>query len=178
MSFIRVIKSLACNHGRTNNRRFFSANVYGLNSTGIKCIPINQVAQADGATLHDWHAEIVALRTFNHYLLCECLELATSPDKISPIIRIRGLDELSEDRGLQPFSIHDDLELHMYSSEAPCGDASMELVIEAQVDPKPWSLCDDIERTPGMLRGRAGFAELGIVRRKPGRDLTVCMIDL
>ncbi|KAI4098220.1 MAG: hypothetical protein L6R37_006619 [Teloschistes peruensis] len=137
--------------------------------TGIKCIPIDQVAQANGSTLHDWHAEIVALRTFNHFLLRECLDLATSPDKISPIIRFRDPGELSEGRGLQPFSIHDDLELHMYSSEAPCGDASMELVIEAQVDPKPWSMYDSIERTPQLLRGRGGFAELGIVRRKPAR---------
>ncbi|KAL8762313.1 MAG: hypothetical protein Q9203_007628 [Teloschistes exilis] len=139
---------------------------------GIKCIPIDEIAQANGSVLHDWHAEIVALRTFNHFLLRECLNLATSPDKVSPIIRFRDPDELSEGRGLQPFSIHDDLELHMYSSEAPCGDASMELVIEAQVDPKPWSMYDSIERTPQLLRGRGGFAELGIVRRKPGRDLS------
>lgn len=61
----------------------------------------------------------------------------------------------------------------MYSSEAPCGDASMELIIEAQVDPRPWSMHDSDEGTPQMLRGRGGFAELGIVRRKPGRNLSV-----
>ncbi|KAL8676683.1 MAG: hypothetical protein Q9186_006816 [Xanthomendoza sp. 1 TL-2023] len=142
--------------------------------TGMKCLPINQVAEANGSILHDWHAEIVALRAFNHFLLRECLELVDSPTKISPIIRRRDVGEISMENGLQPFSIHDDLQLHMYSSEAPCGDASMELLMEAQVDATPWptdQLHPATKKLPGLLRGRESFADLGIVRRKPGAVL-------
>ncbi|KAI4121557.1 MAG: hypothetical protein LQ338_006302, partial [Usnochroma carphineum] len=144
------------------------------NSTGMKCLPVNQVAEANGSVLHDWHAEVVALRAINHFLLHECLDLATSPTKISPIIRRKGTHEMSALNGLQPFAIHDDVHLHMYSSEAPCGDASMELLMEAQVDPTPWpidQLHPATRKLPGLLRGRESFAELGIVRRKPGADL-------
>lgn len=80
---------------------------------------------------------------------------------------------MSEAGGLQPFSIRDDLRLHMYSSEAPCGDASMELLMETQADPTPWpvaGLHHALGPVPGLLRGRESFAELGIVRRKPGAD--------
>ncbi|KAL8754973.1 MAG: hypothetical protein Q9184_004941 [Pyrenodesmia sp. 2 TL-2023] len=143
-------------------------------STGMKCLPIDQVAQANGSVVHDWHAEVVALRAFNHFLLHECLELSTSSTRTSPIIRRREAHEISDLLGLQPFSIHDDLKLHMYSSEAPCGDASMELLMEAQVDATPWPverLHPATKKLGGVLLGRESFAQLGIVRRKPGRDL-------
>ncbi|KAL8879274.1 MAG: hypothetical protein Q9198_003088 [Flavoplaca austrocitrina] len=140
--------------------------------TGMKCLPVNQVAEAKGFVLRDWHAEIVAIRAFNHFLIQECLELATSPANTSTIIRRREAHEHSAAEGLQPFAIHNDLQLHMYSSEAPCGDASMELLMEAQVDATPWPI-DQLhlgrKKSPGLLRGRESFAELGIVRRKPAR---------
>ncbi|KAL8959658.1 MAG: hypothetical protein Q9193_003515 [Seirophora villosa] len=140
--------------------------------TGMKCLPIDQVARANGAVLHDWHAEIVALRAFNYLLLNECLDLAASPTSLSPVVRRRAPHEMSELGGMQPFSIHEDLRLHMYASEAPCGDASMELLMEAQADPTPWpveQLHPGTKKLPSPLRGRGSFAELGIVRRKPAR---------
>ncbi|KAL8901060.1 MAG: hypothetical protein Q9207_005381 [Kuettlingeria erythrocarpa] len=142
--------------------------------TGMKCLPIDQVAQANGSVVHDWHAEVVALRSFNHFLLHECLELSTSPTRTSPIVRRREAHEISDILGLQPFSIHDNLKFHMYSSEAPCGDASMELLMEAQADATPWPLDrrqPATQKLPGLLPGREFFGQLGIVRRKPGADL-------
>lgn len=78
----------------------------------------------------------------------------------------------------QPFAIKDDVRIHMYCSEAPCGDASMELTMDAQDDATPW----DVPLSPASvacpesrvsaapeLRGRGYFSELGIVRRKPSR---------
>ncbi len=145
----------------------------------MKCLPINQVAEAKGSVLRDWHAEIVAIRAFNHFLMQECLELATSPATTSTIIRRRKAHELSAAEGLQPFAIHDGFQLHMYSSEAPCGDASMELLMEAQVDATPWPI-DQLhparKNPPALLRGRESFAELGIVRRKPGATLAVHLV--
>ncbi|KAL8937060.1 MAG: hypothetical protein Q9211_003882 [Gyalolechia sp. 1 TL-2023] len=142
--------------------------------SGMKCLPVDQVAEAKGSVLHDWHAEVVALRAFNHLMLHECLELATSPSKLSSLVRQREADEISERDGPQLFAIRHGLQLHMYSSEAPCGDASMELLMEAQADPTPWpidSLHPATKKLSGQLRGRESFAELGIVRRKPGADL-------
>ncbi|KAK7426789.1 hypothetical protein QQZ08_006690 [Neonectria magnoliae] len=62
----------------------------------------------------------------------------------------------------------------MYCSEAPCGDASMELTIAAQQDASPWQAPVQ-DRPPSesepeaSLPGRAYFSQLGIVRRKPAR---------
>ncbi|KAB8294931.1 hypothetical protein EYC80_006886 [Monilinia laxa] len=62
----------------------------------------------------------------------------------------------------------------MYCSEAPCGDASMELTMAAQEDPTPWDLPSnpDPDSETGNrteLPGRANFQLLGRVRRKPSR---------
>ncbi len=56
----------------------------------------------------------------------------------------------------------------MYCSEAPCGDASMELVMEAQEDATPWAVSVPDEGIASGLLGRGSFSQLGIVRRKPG----------
>lgn len=82
-----------------------------------------------------------------------------------------------------PFLWRDDVTLHMYCSEAPCGDASMELVIAAQDDAAPWDAplsrqmmdksgisTPSPESMPDLLLlGRACFSHLGVVRRKPAR---------
>lgn len=83
----------------------------------------------------------------------------------------------------QPFAIKEDVEIHMYCSEAPCGDASMELVMGAQADPTPWTetppaIPSAVLLSSGssaydsdlpLLRGRSHFAYLGAVRLKPSR---------
>lgn len=85
----------------------------------MKCLPAAKVASANGSILHDWHAEIVALRAFNRFLLEECRSLALSGASSSAYIRRRRVDELSQDHS-QPFTIREDVKLHMYCSEAPC----------------------------------------------------------
>jgi tRNA-specific adenosine deaminase 1 len=73
----------------------------------------------------------------------------------------------------------------MYCSEAPCGDASMELVMDAQEDATPWTsppptisaVPSDTTNSPdstteaaiSALRGRSNFSALGLVRLKPSR---------
>lgn len=147
-------------------------------STGMKCLPQNKIAQAQGIVLHDWHAEVLALRSFNRFLLEECQALAMSQKTYSEIIRFRASDERN-DIHPQPFAIRDDISLHMYCSEAPCGDASMELVQASQADGEPWVVpspapsarkLGENERMEILeLQGRSYFSELGTIRRKPSR---------
>lgn len=137
-------------------------------ATGMKCLPASKLSFLDsGAVLHDWHAEILAIRAFNHFLLQECHQLASCANYTSPVLRRRQAPEMSEAQGLEPFSICKDLRIMMYCSEAPCGDTSMELVMEVQDDPTPWPVTVSGDRsTPGLL-GRGSFSQLGVVRRKP-----------
>lgn len=134
----------------------------------MKCLPAAKVPRAAGLVLHDWHAEVLAIRAFNHFLLQECLKILESQHYTSSFIRRRKEGETSEVNGVQPFALRENLKLFMYSSEAPCGDASMELVMEAQDDATPWLVAEKpIPEQIPTLKGRANFSELGIIRRKP-----------
>lgn len=163
----------------------------------MRCLPQVKIPQIAGNVLHDWHAEIVAIRAFNCWLLDSCRSLtsevtenaaAETPRVVektmagelveasafdaSVWLRERGIEERTP-QTLQPFAIRDDVHIFMYCSEAPCGDASMELVMAAQDDATPWetpaTLENDTAATEPSLKGRGSFSELGIVRRKPSR---------
>jgi tRNA-specific adenosine deaminase 1 len=144
----------------------------------MKCLPHNKIPSAHGNILHDWHAEVLAIRAFNRFLLDQCLLALTPPYPPSDWIRTRPASEHSPHQP-QPFTIRDDVQIHMYCSEAPCGDASMELVMDAQEDATPWTtppptLSTDNPDTStedqlSALRGRSNFSHLGSVRYKPSR---------
>ena len=136
----------------------------------MKCLPANQTALlASGTVLHDWHAEILAIRAFNHFLLQEAYLLASSPTYTSCILHRKDTQELgSQSSRSQPYAVHEDLKIMMYCSSAPCGDASMELVMEAQEDATPWPVLPPSENGKQQtLLGRGSFSQLGVVRRKP-----------
>ncbi|KAE9380065.1 hypothetical protein N431DRAFT_432377 [Stipitochalara longipes BDJ] len=146
-------------------------------ATGMKCLPQNKIFQAQGVTIHDWHAEILAIRSFNRSLLQECDYLVKSNDISNKFIRRRSRDEQTESH-FQPFALNDGISLHMYCSEAPCGDASMELTMAAQEDSTPWELPTlsnnipsppSLSSQPSLLHGRGYFSALGQVRGKPSR---------
>lgn len=140
-------------------------------ATGMKCLPTSKLSSANGNVLHDWHAEVLAMRALNHFVLQECKALAEGKD--SAYIRRKTDGE----PGTQPFTWREEVALHMYCSEAPCGDASMELTMSAQDDASPWEaplpphLMDKVDSdSPELaLLGRACFSQLGVVRRKPSR---------
>ncbi|KAI8936599.1 hypothetical protein NX059_007000 [Plenodomus lindquistii] len=148
----------------------------------MKCLPSNKLPAAHGNILHDWHAEVIAIRAFNRYLLDQFLLLSTSPYTPSTFLQRRPLNEQTETQP-QPFTIKDDVHIHMYCSEAPCGDASMELVMSAQEDATPWTSApptitsattdpctsQPIPDEAAALRGRSNFSLLGLVRCKPSR---------
>lgn len=141
-------------------------------ATGMKCLPRSKLPLANGVVLHDWHAEILAIRAFNRFLIDDCADLAAKGLRCSDWLARRSDEELTEHE-FQPYDIKDGVGIHMYCSEAPCGDASMELVMMEQEDDTPWPVPSPI-RFPGNesevleLRGRSHFSELGAVRRKPG----------
>ncbi|KAF2455837.1 adenosine deaminase/editase [Lineolata rhizophorae] len=135
-------------------------------ATGMKCLPTSRLPQASGNILHDSHAEILAIRAFNRFLLDECAALKADSNRF---VRRREWIELSDEEP-QPFALVQDVKIHMYCSEAPCGDASMELTMAAQKDVTPWEVPPAAEDgAQEKLRGRGYFSELGIVRRKPSR---------
>lgn len=169
----------------------------------MKCLPASKLPTAHGTILHDWHAEVLALRAFNHFVLEECKAILDQGRAYSsPYLRLRTdaagrpLDDCSRGE-TQPFVWREDVSLHMYCSEAPCGDASMELTIAAQADAAPWEAplprhlmerngfhtapsttntkTDEVTAATAsaapdlLLLGRACFSHLGVVRRKPAR---------
>lgn len=154
----------------------------------MKCLPQSKIPLANGNVLHDWHAEVLAIRSFNRFLIDECEELAREgfgEGREGKWVKWReeglryaaagegharegsentnGDSTFNSDQQGQPFALQDDVRIHMYCSEAPCGDASMELTMAAQEDDTPWEKQED-----GLL-GRGNFDQLGIVRRKPSR---------
>ena len=153
----------------------------------MKCLPASKLPQARGTVLHDWHAEVLAIRAFNRFVLEECRQLALRPDAESLFLRRRtpaDHDEVIVPASAgPPFLWRPDVRLHMYCSEAPCGDASMELTMAAQEDAAPWEVpapaaatTTSTVRNSGTpppetapLPGRAYFSLLGAVRRKPAR---------
>ncbi|KAK5707733.1 hypothetical protein LTR97_000271 [Elasticomyces elasticus] len=160
-------------------------------ATGMKCLPHAKLPLANGNVLHDWHAEILAIRAFNRWLLDECEELVRKGKEAesrwvawrqefkaenSCSAQATGHEHLVDPEATkdqcpgpdwqgQPFSIRDDVRIHLYVSDAPCGDASMELTMATQPDSAPWTS----QPADGEMLGRGNFDRLGVVRRKPAR---------
>lgn len=158
----------------------------------MKCLPANKLPLAHGTTLHDWHAEVLALRAFNRFLLDELLTLLSNPHPHPPSPYLLPVPSNAQTpSNPHRFTLHPDIRIYMYCSEAPCGDASMELTMALQDDATPWTgaaptvsnastLHQDDAQTaaqapghensaPHALRGRTHFSHLGLVRCKPSR---------
>ncbi|KAI5202281.1 adenosine-deaminase domain-containing protein [Aureobasidium subglaciale] len=127
-------------------------------ATGMKCLPRYKIQGLNGNVVHDSHAEILALRAFNRFLLDQSALLCADPT---------ADNVLQSSPTHQPFTIDPSVTIHMYCSEAPCGDASMELTMAQQDDQSPWTSAAEVE--PDELFGRGYFGTLGVVRRKPAR---------
>jgi tRNA-specific adenosine deaminase 1 len=143
-----------------------------LSRTGSKCLPVSAISKCDGMVLHDSHAEVLALRALNRFLLSEVLAVLQKGlvQYVSPFISFRAIEVNQRPEQLcprQPFEIRGNVSIWMFSTEAPCGDASMEvLMAEKEGDVEPWDRnldCKDV------LQGRGYFSALGTVRRKPSR---------
>jgi tRNA-specific adenosine deaminase 1 len=84
----------------------------------MKCLPASKLAGAKGVAIHDWHAEVLAIRTLNRFLLDECQSIIDSSHDVPGAILQRN--EESNEGYTRPFRVKDDVKLHMYCSEAPC----------------------------------------------------------
>lgn len=142
----------------------------------MRCAPRSKLDKSQGHIVHDSHAEILAIRAFNRVLLLDCAKVVEEYGTDEKACRLDSLVEYigtsKPNRGDDgvPFRFRNDLKIFQYSSEAPCGDSSMELIMASQQDASPWT-----EQQPGQheqprMHGRGYFADLGIVRRKPGRS--------
>ncbi|KAJ5748345.1 uncharacterized protein N7511_010041 [Penicillium nucicola] len=171
----------------------------GYLSTGAKCLSASHIPRCQGLVLHDCHAEILAMRAFNYWLLTEChgllseeRQMAKNKDTsdprntktpFSPFIRRRTEEHDDGSKASTewpPFEFHSDIKIYMYCTCAPCGDSSMELCMASQEDATPWEVLrepisasenQELEASDAdkMLDGRAHFSLLGVVRRKPAR---------
>ncbi|KAI0253144.1 adenosine deaminase/editase [Lactifluus subvellereus] len=128
---------------------------------GVKCLPASHLP-ALGDALHDSHAEVIARRGAIRWLLEEVQRDAQAPGSSAWVC--------AREDGL--YAPRDDVQLWMYASTVPCGDASMGLLAAAQ-DPEVSARMDAVVRPllqPGTpSRGRDGYARVGVLRTKPGR---------
>lgn len=125
-------------------------------ATGVKALPDKNRAFSNGLLVHDMHAEILAIRLFNWFLLDEALRLDKN----------KCASEIVEKTDDGHFRIKDRIELALYVSEPPCGDASMSLLSQ---DKEAWEEGPRKRQKTSILRGRDHFHKLGLVRTKPGR---------
>lgn len=143
-------------------------------ATGTKCLSASALPKCHGMVLHDSHAEILALRGFNYWLLTEVQNILHRPAYQSPFLELAGGPESDHnpDTPLStfcpPLRLKQDVSIHFFTTEAPCGDASMEILMSCMPleETEPWPV-DDNALT--ALQGRGHFSLLGYVRRKPAR---------
>ncbi|KAK9372284.1 adenosine deaminase/editase [Lipomyces chichibuensis] len=132
-------------------------------ATGVKAMPDNTVATAGGRILHDCHAEILAIRAFNRYLINECQKLDGDESYFSRCV-VRNAN--TESRNFKRFRLGEKCQIYLLATEVPCGDASMEQIGAGTKEAWDATL---LERGR-PLKGREYFSEIGQVRTKPGRS--------
>ncbi|KAJ2911064.1 hypothetical protein GGI21_000233 [Coemansia aciculifera] len=138
--------------------------------TGLKCLHSGQL-RTFGDTVHDSHAEIVARRALLVHLMNELRQAMTPTLAAGP----PQLFERQPDSSRYRLAKH--LRVHLYTSQCPCGDATVESLKTAEDD----DTADD-ESGPshskrrridgegdGVIRGHQSFSSLGTLRLKPGR---------
>lgn len=148
-------------------------------ATGTKSLPVSALPKCKGLILHDCHAEILALRGFNYWLLSEMRRMLESDSYSSAWLEFTALRSeehySSQTSHLFLFCLRKGVEVSLFSTEAPCGDASMELLMSATEaagrDITPWPTTTTVQdaSVPPLPPGRGCFSNLGALRRKPAR---------
>lgn len=94
--------------------------------SGVKCLNYKNMSAA-GDCVHDMHAEVICRRSFIRFVLQELHRTATTKD--SAVFMLN-----TSTSATFPFSLKEGLKFHMYISQAPCGDASMESILAEQTE--------------------------------------------
>ncbi|ODV81278.1 uncharacterized protein CANTADRAFT_46365 [Suhomyces tanzawaensis NRRL Y-17324] len=123
-------------------------------ATGVKALPNKAREYSNGLMVHDMHAEVLVLRLFNWYLLEQC-----------HLVKNSQTSQLVEEHN-GGYRIRPGIQLALYISEPPCGDASMGALMEHDLE--PWKKKQKLGQQ--VTRGRGHFDQLGVVRTKPGRN--------
>ncbi|KAK5046932.1 hypothetical protein LTR84_007286 [Exophiala bonariae] len=128
-------------------------------ATGTKCLPATALPKG-----------------FNYWLLSEIKTAIEDCAYTSPFIEFSSTNASSKPTDhcnktqSRAFRLRDDVSLYLFTTEAPCGDASMELLMNSMSPgtAEPWET-HDLESLATSLQGRGHFSMLGYVRRKPAR---------
>ncbi|KAJ3306868.1 hypothetical protein HDV03_003905 [Kappamyces sp. JEL0829] len=133
--------------------------------TGLKCLAPSK-ADAMGRLVKDSHAEVIAHRNLKRFFMQEMLSCRSG--QCSDYI-------LASD---STFRLKDHVEIALYISQSPCGDASMGYIEQLQSNAervgnlekkrKYDELCEPDARET-VIRGRHDYSSLGRLRTKPGR---------
>jgi len=124
----------------------------------VKCLPHSKVLLANGLALHDSHAEILAIRGFNRFLLDELGRIDNDEDYES--------SWLKKDTVEYPYRFTGS-DIYLFVSGTPCGDASLDLLAEDPNNAVPWTLPEGSSQ-PEIIRGHEYVWQHGKVRFKPG----------
>ncbi|KAJ3976975.1 hypothetical protein EV361DRAFT_161440 [Lentinula raphanica] len=136
--------------------------------TGTKCLPETRIA-FQGEAVNDSHAEILARRGALRWLLEEIIR---EKDQGSQWI------ERLQDVQHHHYRFREGIQLHLYISTVPCGDASTRFLAAFQ-DPEMASLKDSSHGVGAVkvhsegirtaARGRDNYHLFNVLRTKPGR---------
>ncbi|KAF7776109.1 hypothetical protein Agabi119p4_4502 [Agaricus bisporus var. burnettii] len=140
-------------------------------STGTKCMPAIKYSPR-GELVHDSHAEVLARRGAARWLLEEIGRISDSREYISEwLTRTDTTPSIDPDQPPR-YKLRDGVEVNMYISTLPCGDASMGYL--ASIQDKTMAALKSINTFPVLAphqasRGRDNYNRLGVLRTKPGR---------
>ncbi|XBW35360.1 hypothetical protein QEN19_000925 [Hanseniaspora menglaensis] len=150
-------------------------------SSGAKCL--NEVdlkrENVNGRLIHDSHAEILSLRSFNLLVMNHMKRLLGNKDFSFSSENLEQNDIMSQmicfSKPEKRFKwINNKYKLGLYISHCPCGDCSV--VAEQNLDKIEYEKWEDdhvkqyiMPENKTLLRGRNNVTKLGFVRSKPGR---------
>ncbi|KAK9767609.1 hypothetical protein K7432_002496 [Basidiobolus ranarum] len=160
--------------------------------SGLKCLSSSKLPM-NGDALHDSHAEVLARRGFNKYLLDQASIVAKGGSS-DVLKRCDKYEEIDGNEGTPFELISSDITFHMYVSHCPCGDASTTSLaneqsleaLENYTNFKKRKTLDEakvitenvesIETTVNqptsansLKRGRVDYDCINVLRTKPGR---------
>lgn len=141
-------------------------------ATGTKCLG-HEVVKNDrmGCLISDSHAEVLARRCFKRYLFKSLISLMTNPQDDQSIILKRN-DFIGQNIHHKPFGLKPCMRIHMFMTDAPCGDASIyECATETpQINYTGAKKSMTSTRDGSLLWEKETTQEIGVVRLKSGRS--------